>query len=43
MSYNIGWYWAFVALPIQTNSAKNSTDTDTGIGNGASLLLNHMK
>ena len=33
----IGWYWAFVALLIQTNTTENSTDTDTGIGISASL------
>ena len=27
---SISWYWAYVALPIQT-------DTDTGISIGASL------
>ena len=26
---SIGWYQAFVALPIQTDTTKNSTDTDT--------------
>ena len=36
---SIGWYRAFVALPIQTDTTKNSTDTDTGIGIGASLVL----
>ena len=42
---SIGWCWAFVALPIQTDTAKNSTDsiknntgTNTGIGIDASLL-----
>ena len=40
---SIGWCWAFVALPIQTDTAKNSTDsiknnTGTGIGIDASLL-----
>ena len=34
---NISWHRAFVALLIQTDTAKNSTDTDTGIGIGASL------
>ena len=28
---SIGWYRAFVALLIQTDTTKNSTDTDTGI------------
>ena len=41
---NIGWYWAFVALLIQTNIAKKSTDTDSGIGIGASLIIiNHKQ
>ena len=35
---SIGWYRAFVALPIQANTTKNSTDTDTGISTGASLI-----
>ena len=34
---SIGWYRAFVALLIQTDTTKNSTDTDTGISIGASL------
>ena len=35
---SIGWYRAFVALPIQTDTTKKCTDTDTGIGIGASLV-----
>ena len=38
---SIGWYQAFVALPIQTDTTKNSTDTDTGIIIGASLLASY--
>ena len=41
---NIGWYRAFVALLIQTDITKKSTDTDTGIGIGASLIIiNHKQ
>ena len=29
---SIGWYRAFVALLIQTDTIKNSTDTDIVIG-----------
>ena len=35
---SIGWYWALAVLPIQTDIAKNSTDTDTSIGISASLV-----
>ena len=34
---SIGWYRAFAVLPIQTDITKNSTDTNTNIGIGASL------
>ena len=34
---SIDWYRPFVALPIQTDTTKNSTDTNTGISIGASL------
>ena len=34
---SIGWYQEFVALPIQTDTTKNSTYTNTGIGVSASL------
>ena len=34
---SIGLYWAFIVLPIQTDIAKNSTDTNTSIGIGPSL------
>ena len=34
----IGWYRAFVALLIQTDTTKNKTDSNTGIRIGASLL-----
>ena len=40
---SIGQYQAFVVLPIQTNIAKNSTDTDTRIGICASLLSMSLK
>ena len=39
---SIGWYWAFVALLIQTDTTKNSANTDTVIGIGASLLYSIM-
>ena len=34
---SIGWYRAFVALPILIRYHQNSTNTNTGIGIGASL------
>ena len=41
---HIGWYWAaFAVLPIRTNITKNSTNTDTGISTGASLLVTKIK
>ena len=36
---SIGWYWAFVMLPIQTNIAENNTDTDTDFSISASLII----
>ena len=39
---SIGWYRAFVALPILIRYHQNSTDTDTGIGIGASLTNSHL-
>ena len=35
---SIGWYRAFVALPILFRYHQNSTDTNTGIGIAASLM-----
>ena len=37
---SIGWYRAFAVLPIQTDITKNSTDTNTSIDIGASLIFN---
>ena len=34
---SIGWYQAFVAIPIQFDTTKNNINADTGIGIGASL------
>ena len=36
---SIGLYWAFIVLPIQTDIAKNSTDTKTSIGTQGNVYV----
>ena len=36
---SIGWYRAFVVLPIQTDITKNNTDTDASISISISASL----
>ena len=36
---SISWYWAFIALPIQVDIAKNGINTNTDIGISPSLIF----
>ena len=40
---SLGWYQPFIALPIQIDMAKNSTNTNTGISIGALTATTYIQ